>query len=89
MDSKSDNKKNKNEQKHNRFRDGIIWGILASFSMFFLNLFVVIPVVLIFTAVAGYRGKSLWPAFGTIATVFLFVGIWSIILYFSMSGINR
>ena len=89
MNTESDSQKNKTKQAHNRFRDGIIWGIVASLSIFFLNPFLVVPITLLFAAVAGYRGKSLRPAFGTIVTVSLVAGIGFMVLYFSISGINN
>ncbi len=89
MNSGPDNQDNNTEQRHNRYRDGIIWGVAATLSLFFLNPFMVIPTALIFAAVAGYRGKSIRPALGTILTVFLMAGIGFIILYNAISGINN
>jgi len=91
MNSESDNQNQhtNNRHRHNRFRDGIIWGVVASFSLFFLNPFMVIPTALIFAGVAGYRGKSIRPALGTILTVFLIAGVGFIILYNATSGINN
>ena len=91
MSSESDNQnKNTNtEQRHSRFRDGIIWGVVASFSLFFLNPFMVIPTALVFAGIAGYRGKSIRPALGTILTVFLIAGVGILILYNAIYGINN
>ena len=76
-------------KRRNRFRDGILWGVAASFSLFFMNPFLVIPAALIFAAIAGYRGKSIRPALGTILTVFLIAGAGFLILYNAISGINN
>ena len=89
MNSESDNQNTNTVQRHNRFRDGIIWGVVASLSLFFLNPFMVIPTALIFATFAGYRGKSIHPALGTILTVLLISGIGFIILYNAISGISQ
>ena len=89
MNFESENQKAYARKRHDRFRDGIIWGIPASLSLFLINPFIVIPVSFIFAAVAGYRGKSIRPALGTILTVFLVAGVGFTIFYISISGINQ
>ena len=61
----SDNPKINARQRHDRYRDGIIWGAVASLSLFLMNPYTVFPKSLIFAAFAGYRGKSIRPALGT------------------------
>lgn len=88
MNYRSDNRDINTKQRHNRFRDGIIWGVIASLFLFFMNPFMVFPATFVFAAVAGYRGKSIRPALGAIVTVFLIAGISFLCLYTVLSGIN-
>lgn len=89
MNNELDSQQTNIEQRHSRYRDGIIWGVVASFSLLLLKPFMIIPTALIFSAIAGYRGKSIRPALGTILTVFFITGIGFIIIYNAISGINN
>ena len=91
MDSDSENRsQNSNTRhRHDRFRDGIVWGVAASLTLFFMNPFLVFPAALILAGFAGYRGRSYRPIVGAILTVFVIAGVGFLFFYMSISRINH
>lgn len=89
MTGESNSRSERPKHKPDRFRDGIVWGLASLLFLLFFNPHTAVPAALILAAVAGYRGKSIRPAIGTILTVFLIAGAVYIIFSISISGINR
>lgn len=76
----------------NRFRDGILWGVLGVIPIPFLFMplpFSVLICTLLSAGIAGYRGKSFRPAIGAVVTIAIISAVVLSVLYVSISGINQ
>ena len=89
MTGESVSRSERPKQKPDRYRDGILWGLASLLFLLFFNPHTAAPAALVLAAVAGYRGKSIRPAIGTILTVLIIAGAVYIVFSISISGINR